>query len=108
MSVCCEIKEDLEISHLLTVMESGVIKIGESLERSLSVGYPEAIKKTGETAFALYTKLTEMGKEPRIPVRIATNRFKQTGCHPTSVNFWREYDAITSLYEFLKMEGYYA
>lgn len=92
---------------LFIEFEKGVEAIKEALNSDYTK-FSKSIADYGQIAFLIYQQLIRGGNEPKMPVRVATNRFEQSGCHPVQVAFWREYDVIILLYEFLKQEGYYA
>lgn len=116
----CEVMDalgisEVEIDVLLSVLRIGVLYVERSFnslsdgERQHRIDQYHAIgKKFAPVAFEIYERLRKKLEEPRISTHLATNRFESTRCHPTTISFWADPDAITGLYESLKKDGYYA
>lgn len=102
---------DATMEELLDLLKKGAEEAKTGLAnftRSHMREYHGIGKRHAAIAFAIYDRLMKKDEEPRIPTRLAVNRFKSTGCFPDTIIFWNDPDSIRGLYESLEKDGYYA
>src|ERR1700735_3806799 len=103
---------DLTLEDLLDLLKTGALEIRQAWDDRLFSGdsrqaYHDLGRYFAPIALAIYDRLANERKEPRIPTYLAVNRYRSTECPPNGILFWADTDAITGLFESLQKDGYY-
>lgn len=106
---------NLSLEELLSMLKEGRTKVKHAFDTRLYQNGQEGMQQYHDigklfspVAYVLFTRLTAKGEQPRIAAYLATNRHESTVCHPDTILFWADPDAVAGLYDALEKDGYYA